>query len=84
MNEIQNHNLAANPKPISLGEWLLTLLILSIPVVNIIALLIWAFSRSTNPSKSNFAKAQLIFIVLVIIFAAAFALFGIKMGAMSV
>lgn len=46
---------------ISLGQWMLTLLLLMIPLVNIIMLIVWAVS-DTNPSKKNFARAQLIWI----------------------
>lgn len=56
---------------IGLGEWLLKLLIFSIPCVNIIMLFVWAFDKSERKSLSNFCKAKLIFtaieFVLVII-----------------
>lgn len=53
---------------VSVGEWLVTLLIASIPVVNIIMLLIWAFSGNTKLSKANWAKATLIWLVIVAAF----------------
>lgn len=53
---------------VSVGEWLVTLLIASIPLVNIIMLLIWAFSGNTKLSKSNWAKATLIWLVIVLAF----------------
>ena len=57
-------------------DWLVTLLLASIPVVNLIMLFIWAFGSDTNPNKSNWAKAGLIwmaiFIGIYIIFAAIF------------
>lgn len=56
----------------SLGDWMLTLLLLYIPVVNIIMLIIWSVDAKTNPNKKHFAWAQLIYmgiwIVLSIIF----------------
>ena len=45
---------------ISLGEWIITFIVLAIPLVNIIMLFVWGFSSSTNPNKSNFCKATLI------------------------
>ena len=33
----------------SVGEWMLTLLILALPLVNIIMLFVWAFGGGTNP-----------------------------------
>ena len=45
---------------ISLGEWIITFIVLAIPLVNIIMLFVWGFSSGTNPSKQNFCKATLI------------------------
>ena len=52
---------------LSLKDWLIILLLSAIPCVNIIMLLIWAFSANENPNKSNYAKAQLILMVIGII-----------------
>ena len=49
---------------ITLGEWVLTILITCIPCVNIVMLLVWAFGSSTPKTKANWAKAQLIFVVI--------------------
>lgn len=45
---------------LSLGDWIITFIILAIPLVNIIMLFVWGFSSNTNPNKQNFAKATLI------------------------
>ena len=45
---------------ISLGEWIITFIVLAIPLVNIIMLFVWGFSCGTNPSKQNFCRAALI------------------------
>lgn len=62
---------------LTLGDWLLTLLLLMIPIVNIVMLIIWSVDTKTNPNKRHFAWAQLIFmgimIVLSIIFSSIFA-----------
>lgn len=50
---------------VSVGEWLVTLLIASIPLVNIVMLLIWAFSDNTKLSKANWAKATLIWLLII-------------------
>ena len=48
-------------EPMTLGEWVVTLLLLTfVPCVNIILLFIWAFSDKEKKSKSNFCKATLI------------------------
>jgi hypothetical protein len=49
----------------SVGDWLVTFLILSIPVVNVIVLIYWAAS-SSNPIKANFSKAALVWLVVII------------------
>jgi len=46
----------------SVGDWIVILLLLSIPLVNLIVLLVWAFDNSTNTIKANFAKAALIWV----------------------
>ncbi len=51
-----------NSVTITLGEWLLTTFLLAIPCVGLILAFVWAFgdTKNTKPSKSNFAKATLI------------------------
>jgi hypothetical protein len=54
-------------KPVSVKEWVITILLLIIPVVNIIMLFIWAFGKETSVTKSNFAKAHLLWILIVFV-----------------
>ena len=56
-----------NHDTLSVGDWMIILLIISIPVVNIIMLFVWALSSDTNVTKSNFAKAALMWFVVIII-----------------
>lgn len=49
--------------PITLFEWLVTLVISVIPGFNVIMLLFWSFAKGVNPNKANFAKAALIFLL---------------------
>ena len=51
---------AAIYSPISIGNWIISLILTMIPIVNIIMLFVWAFSNGTNPTKANWAKAALI------------------------
>lgn len=62
MEEFQN----ANQKPMSVKDWLITLLIMAIPLVGFIMLFVYAFGNNENVNKQNWAKAQLIFIVIAI------------------
>ena len=64
---------------ISVGDWMITLLISAITPINIIVWLVWAFGGGTHPSKKNFAIAALIWfaiwVVLMIIFLVIFGAF---------
>ena len=68
---------------VSVGEWVVTILITAIPLVGFIMLFVWAFGDSAQPSKKNWAIATLIWyaimIVLVIIF---FVIFGAIIASM--
>lgn len=63
---------------VSVKEWLITNLIMMIPLVNIVMMLVWAFGSNTNPNKANYFKATLILfaIVMVIYLVLAVVLFG--------
>lgn len=50
---------------VSIKEWLITNLIMMIPLVNIVMMLVWAFSSNTNPNKANYFKAALILFAIV-------------------
>ncbi len=62
---------------VTLGEWIVTMLLMIVPFVNIVLLFIWAFGSNTKISKSNWAKATLIMMavgfVLGIVFSTAMA-----------
>jgi hypothetical protein len=49
-------------KPLTTRDWILPLILLAIPLVNIIMLIVWAASEATHPSKKGFARAYLILI----------------------
>ena len=64
MSEIKK----SNEKIVSTSEWIITNLIMLIPVVNIIMLFVWSFGNNTNLNKANWAKASLIVWTLGFIF----------------
>jgi membrane protein YdbS with pleckstrin-like domain len=45
---------------VSVKEWLITIVVMLIPIVNIVMMFVWAYGKNTHPSKANFFKAQLI------------------------
>ena len=63
---------ARESSPVSLGDWIVTLIVLAIPIVGIVMLFVWGFSGSTHPSKQNYCRAALIlaavFLVLWLLF----------------
>jgi len=50
----------------SVKDWLITLIIMIIPLVNIIMLFVWGFGGGTNLNKANWAKAQLLLFVILL------------------
>ena len=51
----------------SVGSWMLTLLVSSIPVIGVIYLLVLAFGSGAAPSKRNFARAALIWTLIALV-----------------
>jgi len=52
---------------VTMKDWIITLLIMFVPIVNIVMPFVWAFGSGTNPSKANFFKAQIIIAAIGII-----------------
>jgi uncharacterized membrane protein YdbT with pleckstrin-like domain len=52
---------------VSFGDWLVTMLIMLVPVLNAIMLIVWSTDRNSNPSKANWAKASLVIIGIQIV-----------------
>lgn len=61
---------------VSLGQWMLTLFLTFIPVVNIIMLIVWAVSSSTPPSKANWARAALLWMAIFFVIAILLSIVG--------
>ena len=71
--------------PQSVADWVITLFITYIPLVNIIMLLIWAFDTETPLSKKNWAKARLIWVLIgIAISTILFTIFGAALFASGV
>jgi len=61
-NQVQSMNL--NNQPMLLKDWLITYLLLLIPIVNIVLMFFWAFGNDVNQSKKTFFQAQLIMLAV--------------------
>ena len=57
---------------ISTGEWIASTILAHLPLIGIVILLVWAFGGGTSPTKANWAKAQLILAVSLLVLAAVF------------
>ena len=62
-------------EPVSFGEWMITLLIMMIPCVNIVMMFVWAFGNSKK-SKSNYFKASLVWALIGIVIMILFMVIG--------
>ncbi|MDD3563394.1 MAG: hypothetical protein PHR32_06950 [Candidatus Cloacimonetes bacterium] len=51
----------------TIGNWIVTMILAAIPIVNIIMLIVWAASSTENPNRKNWAIATLIFIGILIV-----------------
>ena len=58
--------MASKKGVVSIGEWIITFILLAIPIVNIIMLFVWSFGADVNQSKKNYAKASLILFAVII------------------
>ena len=66
--ENQELQTTRNQSIVTIGDWIITMILMCIPFVNFIMLLVWAFSAGTPVSKANWAKATLIFMLIGFVF----------------
>jgi len=70
-------------QPLSIGDWLVTLIVTAIPVIGFIMLFVWAFGGNAHPSKANWAKAALILFAIGIVLSVLLTvIFGVGMFAL--
>ncbi|MCK5391719.1 MAG: hypothetical protein KAJ31_04785 [Deltaproteobacteria bacterium] len=76
---------AYNPleKPLTVGDWIITLIILSIPLVGLIFLLYWALSSTSNVNRKNFCIAYIVIALIFIAIFAALLFMGVLAGMMN-
>ena len=63
MNDIKNQQ----AEVVSVQEWVIALVVMFIPIVNVVIMIVWAYNRNTNPSKANFFKAQLLVTAVLVV-----------------
>jgi len=55
-----------NTRPMTVGNWMMTLLVLAIPIVNLVMYLIWALSSAGNVNRRNFCKASIYWFLIIL------------------
>ncbi|MDC0762132.1 hypothetical protein POF51_15610 [Brevibacillus sp. AG] len=55
-------NVPENEQVMSVKEWMITFLIMMVPVVNLVMYFVWAFGSEGNLNRKNWAKANLLII----------------------
>lgn len=76
----QNYDQGMDTSPMSMGDWLLTILVSMIPCAGIVLYIVWAFGKNGNVNRRNFCRANLIitagvfvlYLILVLVFGIAF------------
>ena len=48
----------------TIGDWIVTSIVLALPLVTLIMAFVWGFGSNTNPNKANYCKAWLIVIAI--------------------
>jgi len=51
-------------EPVSFGDWMLSILLMTIPCVNIVMIFVWAFGSGTKKSKANYFRAMLVWTLI--------------------
>jgi hypothetical protein len=72
--EIIDKEYSGSP-PMSIGDWILTIFLTSLPFVGIILLFVWAFGDNQKIDRANWAKASLIWIAFGIVIGIIFLMF---------
>jgi len=54
-----------NNRPLTTGEWFLTILILGLPLIGIVMYFVWAFTDG-NLGRRNFCRATLLWIAVLV------------------
>ena len=68
--------------PMSVGEWVVTMILLAIPVVGLVMLIYWIVSSTGNINRRNYCLASPVIAAIIIVLAIIFAVFFGGMAAL--
>lgn len=75
-----NNDPVMDTSPMSMGDWVLTILALMIPCAGIIIYFVWAFGKKGNVNRRNYCRAYLIIYgVILVIYLIIMLVFGAAM-----
>lgn len=63
--ELQQLQKQYESRPMSVADWVGSILLLLIPIANIVLLFVWAFGGNAPLSKRNWARAHLLILAVV-------------------
>ena len=63
--ELQQLQKQYENRPMSVADWVGSILLLLIPIANIVLLFVWAFGANAPMSKRNWARAHLLILAVV-------------------
>ena len=64
-NELRQLQKQYENRPMSVADWVGSILLLLIPIANIVLLFVWAFGGNAPLSKRNWARAHLLILAVV-------------------
>ncbi|HWT26980.1 MAG TPA: hypothetical protein VN131_03500, partial [Mobilitalea sp.] len=74
-------NYDPNNAPMTLKDWIITLLLLCIPIANIVLMFVWAFGSNVNKSKKTYFQAALIMAAIGIVISIFFVIIAVSLFA---
>lgn len=63
-----------NTKVMTMKDWLICMLVMCVPLVNIVMMFVWAFDNG-NENRKNFFKAMIVFAIIGFVLSASLGVF---------
>lgn len=72
-----------NSQTMSVKDWVITLIVLALPLINLVMLLVWAFGSSGNINRKNYCLASLLMIAIAMALSLCFFVLAALVGAVA-
>lgn len=70
-------------QPMSVKDWVITLIVLALPLINLVMLLVWAFGSTGNINRKNYCLASLILFAIAVALSLCFFVLAALVGALA-